>query len=363
MKKSNKKEPVRLREKKLANGNLSLYLDYYQNGERQYEFLKLYISAKPKNTQEKQSNKENLELAQRIKAKRIEEFLTGTFDLKSKALSSTNFLKFYQAFIDTYTKKDIRTLKGSFNKFKTFLKERYGREKLLAKDLTPNLIIGFKDYLETNLTGEGPLTYFNRFRKVVKYGIRENLFPKDPLPSNLKFKSGGVSKGVLSLEDVKTLAKTPCGNETVKKAFLFACNTGLRYGDLKDLKWANITQNDILIIKQSKTEETNYLALNANAKKLIGERGDPKNLIFPLPSFSGSLRTIKNWVNRAGIEKRITWHSSRHSFATNILLLGYDVKTLSTLLGHTSIKHTQKYLSIADERKAQAINALPEIDI
>ena len=88
MKKSNKKEPVRLREKKLANGNLSLYLDYYQNGERQYEFLKLYISAKPKNAQEKQSNKENLELAQRIKAKRTEEFLTGTFDLKAKALSS-----------------------------------------------------------------------------------------------------------------------------------------------------------------------------------------------------------------------------------------------------------------------------------
>jgi integrase/recombinase XerD len=362
MGKSKIKEPVKLREKKLANGNLSLYLDYYQNGERQYEFLKLYISAKPKNALEKQSNKEVLELAQRIKAKRIEEVFSGTFDLQLKTLSNTNFLKFYQAYIDSYTKKDLRTLIGSFKKFKEFLKEKHGKDRITAKEVSQNLIIGYKDYLEANQTGEGPLTYFNRFRKVIKHGNRENIFPKNPLPPNLKFKSGGVSKGVLSMDEIKLLAKTYCGNEIVKRAFLFGCNTGLRYGDIKALKWTNITQNNILIIKQSKTEETNYLSLNSSAKKLIGERGDSKNLIFPMPSFNGSSKTIKNWVKRAGIDKRITWHSSRHSFATNILLLGYDVKTLSTLLGHTSIKHTQKYLSIADERKAEAVNALPEIE-
>lgn len=362
MKKSNKKEPVRLREKKLANGNLSLYLDYYQNGERQYEFLKLYISAKPKNSEEKQTNKENLELAQRIKAKRTEEFLTGTFDLQAKALSNTNFLKFYQAYIDTYTKKDIRILVGSYNKFKAYLKEKFGKDKLLAKDLSQNLIIGYKDYLETHQKGEGPLTYFNRFRKVVKHAHRENLFVKNPLPENLKFKSGGMSKGVLSLDEVQLLANTPCGNETVKRAFLFACNTGLRVGDLMKLEWQNIN-NGQLVFEQNKTLEYNHITLNKSALKLLGERGKPNDLVFPLPSVTGSLKTIKNWAKRAGIDKRITWHSSRHSFATNILLLGFDVKTLSTLLGHTSIKHTQKYLSIADERRAKAVNTLPEIDL
>lgn len=361
MKNSNAKEPIRIREKKLANGNLSLYLDYYRDGERQYEFLKLYIKAKPKDAFEKKSNQEILELAQRIKAKRIEEVLHGSLNLQSKNLSNTDFIKFYQAYITTYTKTDIRVLSASFNKFKTFLKERYNKEKLLCKDVTQNLILSYKDYLEANLTGEGPLTYFNRFRKVVKYGIRENLFPKNPLPENLKFKSGGMNKGVLNLEEVSKLAKTHCGSEIIKRAFLFACNTGLRFGDIKELKWQHIN-NDMLIIKQSKTQETNYLSLNQNALKLIGEKGKPSELVFPLPSFNGSAKTIKNWAARAGIEKRITWHSARHSFATNILMLGFDIKTLSKLLGHTSIKHTQKYLDIVDERKVQAVNALPEIN-
>lgn len=362
MKKKSTKEPVRIREKKLKNGNLSLYLDYYQEGERQYEFLKLYILAKPKNALEKQSNQEVIELAQRIKAKRIEEALSGSLNLQSKNLSNTDFIKFYQAYIDTYTKKDKRTLEGSFKKFKTYLKEKYNKEKLLAKDISQNLIIGYKEFLETHQKGEGPLTYFNRFRKVIKYANRENLFAKNPLPENLKFKSTGLTKGILNLEEISLLAKAHCGNENVKIAFLFACNTGLRYGDLKELKWKNIS-NNLLIFEQNKTEETNHISLNKNALKLIGEKGNPQDLVFTLPSHTGSLKSIKNWVKRAGIEKKITWHSSRHSFATNILLLGYDIKTVSTLLGHTSLKHTQKYLTIVDERRTQAVNALPEIKI
>ena len=97
MKKRAQKDPVRLREKKLRNGNISLYLDYYKDGERQYEFLKLYLIDKPKNALDKQSNKEALELAQRIKAKRVEEVHLGTLDLQSKSLSHTDFLKFFQA--------------------------------------------------------------------------------------------------------------------------------------------------------------------------------------------------------------------------------------------------------------------------
>nr|WP_262897583.1 site-specific integrase [Rufibacter roseolus] len=157
----------------------------------------------------------------------------GTFDLQAKSLSHTDFIKFYQAYITHYTKKDNRVLSATLKKFQAYLLERFDKEKLACKDLTQNLIIGFKDYLETHHTGEGPLTYFNRFRKVVKHGIRENLFPKNPLPENLKFKSGGMTKGVLSLEEIKLLSNTPCGSDTIKRAFLFACNTGLRFGDIR----------------------------------------------------------------------------------------------------------------------------------
>ncbi|NDK56812.1 tyrosine-type recombinase/integrase [Pontibacter fetidus] len=361
MKKKAPKEPVRLREKKLSNGNLSLYLDYYQAGKRQYEFLKLYLIAKPKNTLDRQSNQTTLELANRIKAKRTEEVYLGTFDLKGKNQGAADFVQYYQAYVKAYAKSDYNTMAACFKRFKDFLKDTYAKERLLCKELTPNLILGFKDYLESKQTGEGPQTYFSRFKKVVKHGIRENLFPHYPLPENVKFKGSGMNKGILSLDEISTLAKTQCGNDTIKRAFLFACNTGLRFGDIKALQWQDINGTE-LAIKQNKTQQIHRLRLNQNALKLIGERNSAKELVFVLPSFEGSVKTINNWAKRAGIDKRITWHSARHSFATNILLLGYDIKTLSQLLGHTSIQHTQKYLTIADERKVQAVNALPDLD-
>ena len=91
MKKQRAKEPVRLRERKLRNGNITLYLDYYNAGERQYEYLKLYLLAKPKNALEKKANQEVLELAQRIKAKRIEEALSGSLDLQSVHIGIYSF--------------------------------------------------------------------------------------------------------------------------------------------------------------------------------------------------------------------------------------------------------------------------------
>ena len=139
MKKKAQKEPVRLREKKLSNGNLSLYLDYYDAGERQYEFLKLYLIDKPKTALEKQSNQATLELALRIKAKRTEAVLTDSFDLQSKNKGTANFVSYYQAYITTYTKKDHRVLSASFNKFKDYLQEAHGKERLAFKDLTQTL--------------------------------------------------------------------------------------------------------------------------------------------------------------------------------------------------------------------------------
>ncbi|PTX15343.1 integrase-like protein [Pontibacter mucosus] len=115
-KKQTAKEPVKLREKKLKNGNLSLYLDFYYEGVREFEFLKLYLIGKPKDKQERQSNATVLELAQRIKAKRTEELLTGALNLSSKNQGTVDFVQYYQAYINQYTKADHRVLSACLAK-------------------------------------------------------------------------------------------------------------------------------------------------------------------------------------------------------------------------------------------------------
>ena len=85
-------------------------------------------------------------------------------------------------------------------------------------------------------------------------------------------KSLGLSKDVLTSEEIQILANTYCGNPEVKRAFLFACFTGLRYCDVKEVTWGHIN-NQNLKIKQAKTGKPVSINLNTTAQKLIGESG------------------------------------------------------------------------------------------
>lgn len=95
---------------------------------------------------------------------------------------------------------------------------------------------------------------------------------------------------------------------------------------------------------------------------IIGEAPTDKNcLIFDLPTYESCCKSVKRWVKRAGIDKHISWHCARHSFAVNILNNGANIKTVASLLGHSGLKHTEKYTRAVDKLKEEAINSLPEL--
>ena len=100
--------------------------------------------------------------------------------------------------------------------------------------------------------------------------------------------------------------------------------------------------------------------------RLIGEPTESQtkdSLIFPLPSYEMCLKALKRWVKRAGIDKHISWHCARHSFAVNILNNGANIKTVASLLGHSGLKHTEKYTRAIDRLKEDAINSLPTLEV
>lgn len=158
------------------------------------------------------------------------------------------------------------------------------------------------------------------------------------------------------------MARAHCGNAEVKRAFLFACNTGLRFCDVKILKWANV-QGGTLKVQQQKTGHYVLINLNKSAQKLLGVVGKAEDLVFDLPSHTGLLKALRYWTTRAGVTKKVTFHVARHSFATNLLIHGADLKSTSSLLGHTTLTHTQKYTRVVDALKQQAVNNLPEIEL
>ncbi|MDB5129404.1 site-specific integrase [Mucilaginibacter sp.] len=347
---------VKLRKRSISGNRYSLYLDIYENSTRSYEFLKIYILKKPRTPLETQSNKDNLKLAETIKAKRELEINSHGSGYVPRDKQKVNFLLYFENFSKNYTKKDVRLVWGAYNYFKVFVNVDY----LKPGDITEDLLIRFKEFLESKLKGETPANYFSKLKKVLRQAHKEKVFIDNPALYIVNKKNDNIKKDILTAEEIQILASTNCSNAEVKRAFLFSCITGLRFCDIARLAWQSI-HGDMMKITQQKTNVPALINLNSTAIKILGTRANNKDLVFSLPSHTACLKHLRNWVCNAKITKKITWHCARHSFGTNLLFYGTDAKTASGLLGHTSMKYTERYLHIADSRKEQAINNLPEI--
>lgn len=378
----------------LLDGRESLYLDFYLGYEwaistksgKEYkrvntrrEYLNLYLWQAPRTPIERQQNKEILELAKKIRFERGQELLESVEGYRLKKDRDINFFDYFQNYINNYTKKDIKMLKVALNRFKDFLHctEEYRKfeKRITPNQITPNMIEAYTEYLKIRSKGEGAKSIYARFKKVVKNAVKQDIMRKNPCNDiTIKVDEQLLKKEVLSQDEIQRLITTHYDNENpnIRRAFIFCLYCGLRFCDVKDLTFMNVDySNKLLKFEQSKTKGHSansgvIIPLNSGLLNLIGKPIDSDNRdtpIFPLPSYEMCLKALKRWVNRAGIDKHISWHCARHSFAVNILNNGANIKTVASLLGHSGLKHTEKYTRAVDSLKQEAINSLPIIDI
>lgn len=391
----------KLKQKVMSDGNYSLYLDYYlgranvtdeATGEikskvqRKREFLHLTLFASPRTPIERQQNKDTLALAQKIRFEREQEFKEDKegYRIKKKK-QDINFLDYFQGYIDKYTKKDIRMIEIALHRFKDFLADtpEYNKyiKRITPQQINRDMVQTFTEYLQSRSIGEGAKSIYQRFKKVYKACATEYNFnyskpftKDDGKPISISIDDRQLRKEILSPEEMQQLASTHYDNENpnIRRAFLFCLLTGMRFCDVKDLTFAKIDfANRHLRFEQNKTKRRSKnsgvdIPLNDGLLKLIGQPTQPDNrneLIFPLPSYEMCLKALKRWVKRAGIEKHISWHCARHSFAVNILNNGANIKTVASLLGHSGLRHTEKYTRAVDKLKQQAIDSLPTLNI
>ena len=375
----------KLKQKKLSDGNFSLYLEYYLGYNMVYsekqdkqvvrairkkEFLGLTLLAKPRTPIERTTNNQTLELARKIRAEREQQFNDKKHGYRLKR-KSVDFVEYFQSYIDNYTKKDIRMVQIALQRFKDFLRDTPEYNVFVhgikPDQLSKDMMLAFTEYLQSRSVGEGAQSIYSRFKKVIKYAIEHDVMVKNPC-NGIVIKADGnqLRKEILSPEEIQQLAATHYENESpnIRRAFLFCLVTGLRFCDVKDLTFANVDfSNNLLIFEQNKTKGHSansgvVIPLNELHYSLIGTPTNKTDSIFNLPSYEACLKALKRWVKRAGIEKHISWHCARHSFAVNILNDGANIKTVSSLLGHSGLKHTEKYTRAVDSLKQQAIENL-----
>lgn len=327
----------------------------------------------------KQVYKKTMELAKRIRFERGQELLENVEGYRLKKKSDINFLDYFRAYIDKYTKKDIRMVEIALKRFIDFLNDtpEYSKyvKRIKPEQITKDMVEDFTEYLQGRSVGEGAKSIYARFKKVIKYAIEHDVMVKNPCTGiSIKVDDQQLRKEVLSPEEIQQLIATHYEHENpnIRRAFILCLYCGLRFCDVKDLTFANVDHsNKLLKFEQSKTKGHSassgvVIPLNDGILKLIGEPSDPDKrdeVIFPLPSYEMCLKALRHWVKRAGINKHISWHCARHSFAVNILNNGANIKTVASLLGHSGLKHTEKYTRAIDSLKEAAINSLPELKL
>ena len=349
---------VTLRKRKNANGTITLMLDIYHNGKRTYERLSHLQLAKPSNLLDRESNKELMQKAEAIRLARAVDLESTNYDIESEAGKNTIITVWMQSYVDAYTKKDKRTVQNVLNRFIKFL-QLNKKTGLTFSNITALIIEDFIDYLQEKSTGEGASSYYKRFKKMMKQAYRKRLMKTNVLDFvEKKVKGRAKKKDTLTLDELKTIAATKTESNEVRRAALFSCVTGLAWVDIKALTWSKIKlESNMLEVVRAKQEADNVtvtIPLNKTALTLLSEAGNPKEYVFNLPSANGANKTLKAWVKRAGIDKKITWHNLRHSYGTNLILNDVDVVTASKLLGHATLIQTNRYVNSAAELKQKA---------
>jgi integrase len=368
---------VKLREKKISGNKKSLFLDFYpaiphpKTGKpTRREFLGFYVFDKSKNLIEKQHNKETLQLAEQIRQIRENqlnkpEIYTGfeKEQLRIKELGEQNFVTYFKSLADKRKASTHDNWVSAYHYLETFTKGN-----LKFSDLNEKFCNEFKEYLLTTksnksnkvtLSQNSAASYFEKLKATLKQAYKDGYLPSDLNGKIQPVKQAETQRNFLTIEELNSLVKTDCNNPLLKCVSLFSALTGLRFSDIKNLIWGEleyIEGNGYFIkFKQQKTKGVEMMPISEQAYSLLGERKEPTDKVFEGLVYSAhENKKIVKWIKLAGIEKHITFHCFRHTFATLQLSKGTDIYTVSKMLGHRELKATQIYAKIIDQTKREA---------
>ncbi|KHJ36548.1 site-specific tyrosine recombinase XerC [Pedobacter glucosidilyticus] len=258
---------------------------------------------------------------------------------------------------------------GTLERYKTSLKHtqgfiewKYGLKDLDILKIDNEFISNYEYYLRTvrNCANNSAVKYMKNFGKIIRICLANGWITMNPM-LNYKVKLKPVERVFLSQEDLDILSQKEYLIERinlVRDIFLFSCYTGLAYADVKKLKQSEIVigiDGELWIhTKRQKTNVASRIPLLPPAVAILNRyQGHPlcvaNDVLLPVLSNQKMNAYLKEIADVCGIDKGLTYHIARHTFATTVTLLNdVPIETVSKMLGHSSIKMTQHYAKILD---------------
>ncbi|KQO28416.1 integrase [Flavobacterium sp. Leaf82] len=372
---------VTLRKRTLPSGKITLYLDFfppiYNPKTREFsrrEYLGLYLVSKPKNNIDKTMNIENLHKAEMICANRLNELnkqqIYTPFEkerLRLEEIGERSFLQYFKQTAESRININAEIWKYAIIHFENFLKG----EDILMKDINVTIIEDFRDYIlkaktvrnnDKLLSQNTALSYFNKIKATLRKAYKKGLLQTDVNAAVDGIREQESQRNFLTMEEASKLFSTPCKKEIVKRVSFFSLLTGMRYSDISKLTWEEVQYSKqegyYIRFKQQKTDKPVTLPISQEALELLGPERLKQGKIFSNLKKWDFDRLIPIWIKEASIEKHITFHCFRHTYATLQMAAGTDIFTVSKMLGHKNIKTTQIYTKIIDEKKRETTNKI-----
>ena len=271
--------------------------------------------------------------------------------------------------------------RATFTKYRTtldhttaFIRWKYQSPDVTLSSLSYSFITDFEFWLKTvrNCNHNTTIKYLSNLRKIINECIKNGGLQKDPF-FGFKMSKREVVREFLTEEELNTLLSKNISNtrlRQVRDIFIFSCYTGLAYIDAKRLKRSQIIvgiDGDRWIDTQRKKTDAPtripLLPVVLEIMEVYKEHPACENQdsLLPVPSNAKLNAYLKELGDICGIEKNLTFHMARHTFATTITLNnGVPIETVSKMLGHKSIKITQIYAKILDRKVSEDMKALKQ---
>lgn len=356
---------VTIRERKLKDDRISLMLDVYINGNREVKSLKIYLLPDKGNAAIKAQNKEKRRKAEIIRIKKENELIDTSYGIPTLKHSNLYFLDYFKTIKET--KRSSFGNYGNWDSVYKILCTYYKSKNVKLVDLTAQdlsdireyILNGYKTKSHKSLSQNAASSYFNKIRICLNQAFEDGII-KSPIVNKVKaIKAGETKREFLIEEEFDKLTITECERPVIKSAFMFAVYTGLRFSDLLKLRWKDIIYSEslgfFLDYQQQKTGSNEIHYISNEAISFLDRDDDLNARVFKGLKYSAWTNLkLREWMLKAGITKKITFHSARHTYATYLLTKDVEYATLSKMLGHKNLKTTQIYAKVIDPKRIKA---------
>ena len=285
--------------------------------------------------------------------------------------SKCDFIKYFEDLRDKRHQNSSKSIRVNWDREVALMKMFTEGKPMIFSTIDMNLLEDYKNFLinapkggskKGTITRNTASTYFSIFKAGLHQAFIDGYLTVDIAAKAKNIAYSDKQREYLTIDELNTLAATPCDRPIMKRASLFSALTGMRHSDIQKLKWKEIIKDGEhyrILFTQQKTKGVLYMPISDQAYQLCGERGEPDRLVFEgLQDPSWINKPLERWIKAAGITKHITFHCFRHTYATLQLTNGTDIYTVSKMLGHTKVTTTQIYAKIVDEKKEQAADTI-----